>query len=97
MTNHPARIRAMTEEAMHRMFAAEKTGDREKIDEAAKDYTALCAAVVAMELQTPKLPEWGKMFYICPTCRHYAGELDNPPFEYCRFCGQKLLWEEGED
>lgn len=49
MTNHLARIRAMTKQAMHRMFAAEKTGDREKMDAAAKDYAALCAAEVAME------------------------------------------------
>lgn len=96
MTDYTARIRAMTKEAMHGMFAAEKTGDRAKMDEAAKDYAALCAAVAAMEKQTAKLPLWGKMFYICPTCNHFAGEIDNPPFEYCRFCGQRLREEQNE-
>lgn len=98
MTDHLARIRAMTKQAMHRMFAAEKSGDSEKTDAAAKDYTALCAAEVAMKKEIPLPPMWGKMwgkmFYICPTCNHFAGEIDNPPFEhcrfYCRFCGQKL-------
>lgn len=90
MTDNVARIRAMTKNAMHEMFAAEKTGDRTKMDEAAKDYAALCAAEVALKKQIPKLPLWGKMFYICPTCNHYAGDLSLPPFEHCRFCGQRL-------
>lgn len=96
MNDHLARIRAMTKQAMHKMFAAEKSGDREKMDEAAKDYTALCAAVAAVELQTPKLPKWGKMFYICPTCRHYAGDLSLPPYRHCQYCGQKLREEQNE-
>ena len=96
MTEYTARISEMTKNAMHRMFAAEKTGAREKMDEAAKDYTALCAAVIAMEKQTVKFPVWGKMFYICPTCKHYAGDLSLPPFEHCRFCGQKLREEKEE-
>lgn len=96
MTDYTARIRAMTKEAMHGMFAAEKTGDRAKMDEAAKDYAALCAAVTAMEKQTVKLPKWGKMFYICPTCNHYAGDIDKP-FEHCPFCGQKLKERKAPD
>ena len=97
MKDYLDRVREMTQNAMHTMFAVEKTGDLEKMDNAAKDYAALCAAVTAMEKQIVKLPKWGKMFYICPTCNHYAGDLDKPPFEHCRFCGQKLKERKAPD
>lgn len=99
MTDYTARIRAMTKEAMHGMFAAEKTGDRTKMDEAAKDYAALCAAVAAMEKQMTKVPtsrKCGKLVFYCPSCHHYIGDLDKPPHEYCEFCGQKLREEQNE-
>ena len=96
MTDYTARIRAMTKEAMHGMFAAEKTGDRAKMDEAAKDYAALCAAVAAMERQTAKLPVKKTGIDVCPTCGRYSGDNAVTYADYCRFCGQKLREEQDE-
>lgn len=96
MTDYTARIRAMTKEAMHKMFAAEKTGDRAKMDEAVKDYAALCAAVAAMEKQTAKLPVKKTGIDVCPTCGRYSGDNAVTYADYCRFCGQKLREDKEE-
>ena len=90
------RIRNMTQDAVHTMFKAEKTSDTKAMDEAAKNYAALCAAQTAMEKGLTRIPKWGQMFYICPTCSHFAGDLDAPPFRHCKFCGQKLRPDESE-
>ena len=93
------RIRNMTQDATHAMFKAEKTSDAKAMDEAAKNYATLCAAVTAMERQMTKATtsrKCGKLVFYCPSCHHYIGDLDKPPHEYCEFCGQKLRPDESE-
>lgn len=90
MDNYLDRIKAMTEAARHAMFAAEKSGSCEKMENAAKDYAALCAAEGALSKQIVRVPAWGKTHYICPTCGSYASKIGNLPYRYCRYCGQKM-------
>lgn len=83
-------LRKMSANAMSDMFAAERDNDLERMQNATKNYTALCAAVAAVEKMTPKKPRrFEKPRYSrCPSCKGIlSGEM-----YYCDNCGQKLDW-----
>ena len=90
MTNHLEYLRTMSANAMSGMFAAERDNDLERMQAATKNYTALCAAVTAVEKQTPKKPKlYSKPHYSrCPSCL----VILSYEMKCCDNCGQKLDW-----
>ena len=49
---------------------------------------SLDIAISALEKQIPKKPRKTRTEIVCPTCATLVGSSP-----YCRYCGQKLLWE----
>ena len=92
MTNNLEHLRKMSANAMSDMFAAERDNDLERMQNATKNYTALCAAVSAVEKITPKKPKHYTKTLLsrCPSCLALlAYEM-----KCCDNCGQALMWKE---
>lgn len=56
-------------------------------------------AINALEKQIPKKPieidTYGE-YYKCPICNKYAVDNFGCNYKFCRECGQKLDWSDGE-
>lgn len=84
------RIREMTRRCITKMFDPEIQSDEQKARENMEDYTALCAAVIAMEKQTEMPPKrYEKPKYSrCPGC----GAILSNEMRHCDNCGQAIDW-----
>lgn len=90
MENYLDRMRALTQNSMHAMFAAEKNGDNEAMEAAVTNYSTMLAATDALSKMTPKPPKMLSKLRCCrcPSCnRILGGEM-----RHCDNCGQRLDW-----
>ena len=66
---------------------------------AIKITEALEMAIKALEIQTPKKPNftpydvWNGEYY-CPVCNKFLGVYHNKHEAHCPDCGQEIDWEE---
>lgn len=90
MSKHVDTIQSMIQAAMSRMFEAEKEQDQEKMDKAFSEYSALSAAVTALQKATPRMPRRlsKPQFCRCPSCL----VILNYEMRCCDNCGQTLDW-----
>ena len=96
-------IREMTRRCITKMFDPEIQSDEQKARENMEDYTALCAAVTALEMQEGLKPKRDKDTshfnegvdgFFCAHCGKALLDSNNDIFFWCPDCGNRVDWSD---